>query len=447
MVQEAQKEPDDIQLLVKEGTDKEVAEFLRLLHPADTADMVEALDEEGRARVFRILSPETGAEVLAEIEDHAFDDIVETIPEERMVEFVEEMDTDDAADFLGELPHHAARRILARISPEDSHELKTLMGYGEDTAGGLMQTELIAVTEESTVGEVIEEIRERRDEVEPLHDVFVVDDENKLKGFLALKELLLSRPGVKVSDIMDRDVVSCPVDMDQENVALLFMKYNLVSAPVVDAQGRLVGRIWFDDVMDAIEDEVDEDFLLMAGAGEEELAEMSVLGSVRSRLPWLIITWTGGIGISILMAHFRETMQGLIILAAFIPIVMGMGGNVGNQSATIMVRGLATGRIDYQRIGALFFSQVAVGFILGIIMGLATALFVEFRHSAKELSIIIGGAMVAVMSFSAFVGTSLPALFKRAGVDPAIATAPLISSLCDIMGILIYLSMASLLLG
>ncbi len=441
------EEIDDLDLLFKHGTDEELSDFLRLLHPADIADLVEQLDHDGRTRVFSLMPGPVGAKVLPEVEDHLFGEVLESVPPERMAEFIDRMPTDDAADVLAELPRYERRRILARIDSSDSEVIRSLMEYGEETAGGLMQTELVAVVEDATVQETIDEIRNQKDEVEDLHFVFVVDNDKKLKGVLDLKELLLSDADRRVSEIMETEVIKCSADMDQEEVGLLFMKYNLVTIPVVDEHEHLVGRIWFDDVMDALEDEVDEDFLLMAGAGEEELEELSVLKSVTARLPWLTITWIGGIATAILMGHFTRTMEKMIILATFIPIIMAMGGNVGTQSATIMVRGIATEKIDYRRISRFFAGQLMIGLILGVIIGLATATFVQLKHSAIELSTVIGAAMVGVMSFSAFVGTALPAIFKRAGVDPAIATAPIIATSCDILGIFIYFTLASALMS
>ena len=433
-------ENDDIQLIVKSGSDQELQDFLSVIHPADIADLIEQVDDEGRRRIFKIIPDYVGADVLPEIEEHVFDEVIESVSSDRMVEFVEEMETDDAADFLAELPREDRRRILARINKSDSEELRTLMNYDEDTAGGLMQTELIAVLKDATVEETIEEIRKQRDEIDNFHHVFVVDENNLLEGVLDIRDLLLSQPDEKVSNIMDPDVTSTRVDTDQEEISLLFIKYNLISIPVVDEKNHLVGRIWFDDIMDVMEDEADEDFLLMAGAGEEELEELSVIKGVQARLPWLAITWVGGIGTSLIMSHFSSTMENLVLLAAFIPIVMAMGGNVGTQSATILVRGIATGKIDYKGISKFFVGQIAIGVLLGIIIGTATASFVQFRYSSIELSMVIGIAMISVMGFAALVGTALPSFFHRIGVDPAIATAPIISTTCDILGILYILA-------
>lgn len=437
---------DDLEVLVKEGTDEELEDFLTLLHPADIADLVEQVGEASRKRIFSLIPERVGADVLPEIEDRVLDEVIEAVTDERMVEFVDEMDTDDAADILAELPSQQARQILARIDAPDSDDIRKLLAYSEDTAGGLMQTELIAVMDDATIGETIEEIRKQKDEVEHFHYVFVVDEAKRLQGVLDLKDLLLAQSGQRVSEVMSADVIKTDVEMDQEEVSSLFMKYDLVSLPVVDDGGRLVGRIMVDDVMDAMEDEADEDFLLMAGAGEEELEEESVLKSVQARLPWLAITWTGGIATALIMGHFANTMENMILLASFIPIVMAMGGNVGTQSATIMVRGIATGKIDYRKITRFFFGQVLVGALLGIIIGTATAVFVQFKYSALNFSAIIGIAMISVMGFSAFVGTFLPVFFKRMNIDPAIATAPIIATFCDLMGIIIYLSLANILI-
>jgi magnesium transporter len=437
---------DDLEVLIKEGSDEELGEFLRVLHPADIADLVEQMDEADRARIFALMPERVGADVLPEIEDHVFDEVIEAVPEDKLVEFVDEMDTDDAADILAELPRQQVRLILARIDASDSEDIRRLLDYGEETAGGLMQTELIAVVEAATVNDVIEEIRKQKGEVENVHYVFAVDEDKSLKGVLDLRDLLLASSGQKVSEITDPEVISAKVDMDQEEVISLMMKYDLVALPVTDNAGRLVGRIVIDDVMDALEDEVDEDFLLMAGAGEEELEELSAIKSVQARLPWLLITWVGGSTTAVIMDHFLETTDNMITLAAFIPIIMAMGGNVGTQAATIVVRGMATGRIDLRVVRQFFARQVIVGATLGVIIGLATAMFVLFRHPASNLAMIIGAAMISVMTFSASVGASLPWFFKRIGVDPAIATAPIIATFCDIMGIVIYFSLAAVMI-
>ncbi|MFO8058227.1 MAG: magnesium transporter [bacterium] len=441
-------EATDLELLVREGSDSELAGFLRLLHPADIADLVEQVDEEGRERIFSLLPDKTAAEVLPEIQDYVMGDVLEFLPDERIADFVPEMDTDDAADLLAELPSSQQRMILARIEPSDSEELRRLMEYQPDTAGGLMQTELIAVVKDATVGEVIDEIRKNRNEVDRLHFVFVVDEYKRLEGVLDLQDLILADSDRRVSELMSPEVISVRVDTDQEEVVSLIMKYSLISIPVVDDQNRLLGRIWVDDVMGALEDEVDEDFLLMAGAGEEELEDLSVRKSVVARLPWLIITWIGGITAALIMGHFGKTMsEAMVVLSAFIPIIMAMGGNVGTQSATIIVRGIATGRIDYGGLTHFFFSQLGIGFFLGALIGALTAAFAHIRPSTYEYSLIIGLAMAAVISFSALVGAFLPMFFKKIGVDPAIATAPIISMTCDIVGILIYLTLASFLIS
>jgi magnesium transporter len=264
---------------------------------------------------------------------------------------------------------------------------------------------------------------------------------------LDLQDLILAENDRKVSELMSPEVISVKVDTDQEEVVSMIMKYSLISIPVVDDQDRLLGRIWVDDVMDALEDEVDEDFLLMAGAGEGELEDLSVRRSVVARLPWLIITWIGGITAALIMGHFGKTMsEAMVVLSTFIPIIMAMGGNVGTQSATIIVRGIATGRVDYGGLAHFFFGQLGIGFLLGALIGALTAAFAHMRPSTYDYSLIIGMAMASVISFSALVGAFLPMFFKKIGVDPAIATAPIISMTCDIVGILIYLTLASVFL-
>ncbi len=442
---------DDLEQVLH-GSDEDVRDFLDILHPADLADLVERVDEEQKKRIFSLIPVKKASETLALIEEHHRDDVLDVLSDDHLVRIVDEMETDDVADLISELSPEKGAEILAKIDTEDSAAVKELLRYPEDSAGGIMQTELVSVRSGAKVEEAIEAIRKKRDEIADFHYVFVVDDLDHLVGILDLPRLILSEPGDKISQIMSPDVIKVDVNTDQEDVAKTFGKYDLVSVPVVDDQNRLVGRILVDDVMDVMEDEADEDFLLMAGAGEEELVERSVSRSVSARLPWLFITWIGEIIVGLIVGFYGETLQRLIILTTFIPVILAMGGNVGTQSSTIVVRGMATGRIEYHRIGQVVLKEVLVGLFLGLIIGVVLALFAQLRYNeflvnSMVLGLVVGVSICLVMTVAALVGTAMPMGFWRFGIDPAVATAPFISTSCDIMGTLIYLTFANMLMA
>jgi magnesium transporter len=444
-------ELDDLEKILQ-GHEEEVRDFLDILHPADVADLIERVDEEQKRRIFGFLPVKKASETLVLIEELHRDDVLDVLTEDYLARLLDEMETDDVTDLIAEFPPEKREKILASIDARDSAAIRRLLLYPEDSAGGLMQAELVSVRADSTVSEAIQAIREKRDEIQDFHFVFVVDEMNRLAGILDLPKLILAEAEDKVKDLMDTSVISVNVHTDQEEVAKTFIKYDLVSMPVVDDQNRLVGRILVDDVMDVIEDEVDEDFLLMAGAGEEELEERSIYKSVSARLPWLFITWIGEIITGLVIGFYGDTLQRLIILTTFIPVILAMGGNVGTQSSTIVVRGLATGRIEYGRIGRVVLKEILVGLFLGIIIGIVLAAFARFRYQSMVVNTlalggVVGVSICVVMTVAAFIGTSMPMAFRRFGIDPAVATAPFVSMSCDIFGTLIYLTFATMLMA
>ncbi len=444
---EEERKDTDLEQILKSGSDKELSDFLQLLHPADIADLIEGAEPEVVERIFRLLPPEKASQVIPEVEDWYRAQIIKNLSHNQLVQIVDQMPSDEAVDLVSELPPEEARRILQEIEEEDSERLRQLLRYPEESAGGIMQTELVSVRANATVEEVIEEIRKKREEVKDLHYVFVVDEDNRLVGVLDLSRLLLADAQQRVSELMKTDVIKVRVDMDQEQVAEMFRRYNLFILPVVDKEGRLVGRITADDVFEVMADEADEDFLLMAGAGEEELEERNIWKSAWARLPWLAITFVGEMVTGAIIGFYHQLLQQMIILTTFIPIVMAMGGNVGNQSATIVVRGLATGKIELGRIGKLIFYQAMIGLVMGMIIGFALTFFTQIRYRGTiYVGLVVGASICLVMTIAALIGTLLPVIFKRLKVDPAIATAPFISTFCDAIGTLIYLGIANLLL-
>jgi magnesium transporter len=422
-------------------------QFIRDLHPADIADLLEGLDEPSKRGLFAQLDSDTAAEVIPYLSEFSRGQILADLSRGRLGEIVDDLDSDDAADLLGSVPEETAEEVLAAIDARDSLRVRHLLTYGEKTAGGIMQVELVAVSEEATVADAIDQIRELGEHVEVLDDIFVVDSSSRLVGQLSLRDLIVASPVLVVSRIMDKEIQPIPVDMDQEEVARIFQRYDLISAPVVEVDGTLVGRITIDDVVDILEEEVSEDVLRMAGTHEDELVYGDRVWKIsRLRLPWLITNLLGGLVTGYLLWLFKVTLADAIVLITFVPVITAMGGNVGIQSATITVRGLATGDINFRTLGRTLFKEVKVGLVMALACGVTVGIAAEIWHRNAALGLTVGCAMAAAIVVASLMGTMVPVFFKRLGIDPAVSSGPFVTTANDITGILIYLSISTLFL-
>lgn len=428
------------------GRDEELGRLLVDLHPADVAEIIEYEDEDVKRRVFGLLAAEQAAEVLLELSDVAREQILEPIDVDRLSEMVAEMDSDDAADIVAELKAEDQAAVLEAIEPEDSAEVRRLLLYDEESAGGIMQLELISAREDETVAEIVERIREIGDEVEDLNYVFVVDTQNRLRGWVSLRQLLLARSDQHLGEMMVSCELVIPVDEDQEQVAQDFQKYDVRSAPVVDAQGRLLGRITVDDVFDVYSEEVDEDFYRMAGTSEEEVYSDRILRISRLRLPWLLVNLTGGLVTGYLVWLFKVALQDVLALVTFIPAIMALGGSVGMQSSTIIVRGMALGRIGTGQVASVLFKEFRVAMIMGVVCGLGGAIVARIWHGRSDLGLIVGLSMLAAITMSSMLGSVTPAAFRRLNIDPALASGPFVTMCNDVVGILLYMGIATVML-
>ncbi|HEX9974863.1 MAG TPA: magnesium transporter [bacterium] len=412
------------------------------LHPADLAEILYHLDDEHRNYIFALLDAETASEVISEMDDVSREDILEELHEDRITEIVDEMDSDDAADLVLELPDEVAQKVLENIDKEYSAEVKELLSHEEDTAGGIMAKELVAVALSDTVDQAIEKIRSKAEEVEDIYYLYVVDESEKLVGVARLTDLILAKGTTEISEIMDRDVVSVTTDMDQEEVANLARRYDLVSIPVVDKIGRLLGRITFDDVADVMEEEASEDIQRMAGiSDEEEFREKSIFRISQVRLPWLLVGFSGELVSAYILHNFEASLNQIIAAAFFIPIIMAMGGNVGIQSSTIMVRGMATGEIGLYDIRRRLFREILVSLLNGLLCGLLLFLVVTFWLKLPKFGIILASVLMLVILNASFVGSFVPVILRKIKIDPAIATGPFITTSNDVLGLLIYLGL------
>jgi len=426
------------------------AELLRRelngLHPADIAQIINDIPEEYYYHTFSLLNDENASDVLPELYDEIREDILEHIQPQRLVNIIDEMATDEAADIIGELEEEVSRELLNKIEKEDSQSIKQLLNYDEESAGGLMQTEIIAVNKSMKRDAIIEYIRENYEEVENIHYAFVVDDENKLIGILELAKLLLAKPERNAGDLMDKEVISAPVVMDQEQVANLFRKYDIYIIPVVDEENHLLGRITVDDIIDVIDEEAVEDAYKMVGLESQDRVFTSPISSVRRRLPWLTLNLFTALLVSTVVGIFEQTIARLSFLAVLMPIVAGLGGNSGTQTLTVITRGIALGELTIRNTYKAILKEISVGIINGVIVGTIAMLIAYFLKSDIMLGIVLGSAMICNMFIAGLMGSSIPIVFKTLKIDPALASSIIITMLTDIGGFASFLGLATLLL-
>jgi magnesium transporter len=429
----------DVKRDIAAGRRTFLKEALGRLRPADVADLIEHLAPEERLYVFEVLEPDGAGEVLVEIEAPVQERILSDLDNQAISEIVQELDSDDAADVVGDLPAERAKDIIDRLDGEVSEELEKLLPYAEDTAGGIMALEFVAVNADSTVQEAIESIRKKREEVENLYYVFVINDSGRLVGVISLKDLVLEPFGRKISEFTDPKVIAVHVDTDQEEVANLVKKYDLVNIPVVDGQGHLVGRITHDDIIDVIEEEADEDMTLMAGVIHQEITEESPLKISRARLPWLIAGLFGGILAAAVIKQFETSLEKILALSFFFPVIMAMGGSTGTQAATVAVRGLATGDISVVHVGKRLWVEMKVALLNGVICGILLGVIAGFWISDYGLGIVIALSLIVIILNSGFIGAAVPLVLRKWNIDPALATGPFVTTSNDVLSLLIYL--------
>jgi len=418
-------------------------------HPSDLLDLLEELTVEQIADLMQHLPVTEAALIFQEMKDFEQADILRLLDDERTKAILSSMATDDAVDLIGELTPEEAQEMLQLVDEEDQADFGDLLGYPEESAGGLMTTEYISLPADIPVEEAISRLREIAPEAETIYYVFVVDNQNHLIGVLSLRDLIAAADGTTLKNIMKRNVISVNVAVDQEEVARIVSKYDLLAVPVVDDQDRLLGIVTVDDVIDVMEQEATEDIYRFAGAGEVEgvgLTDAPVLKVVKMRLPWLIVAMLGGTISGSVIGVYRSTLETIVVLAVFIPVIMGMGGNVGTQSSTIFVRGLATGEIDKSDVWDYFFREIKVGISMGFVCGSLISLTAFFWQGNPYLGLVVGTSMFITICVATLIGTLVPLLLNMAHIDPAITAGPFVTTIKDVTGLLIYFGIASLFL-
>jgi magnesium transporter len=420
------------------------------VHPSDLLDLLEELEPEQKAELIQKLNDDDASLIFQEMEDFEQADILRLLSGDQARVILSDMASDDAADLIGELTPEEAQEVLDSISEEESLDFGDLLKYPEESAGGIMTTEYISLPADLAVEEAIARLREIAPKAETIYYVFVVDDAGHLIGVLSLRDLIASSDGVLLKDIMRRNVISVNAELDQEEVARVVSKYDLLAVPVVDEQERLLGIITVDDIIDVMEQEATEDIYRFAGAGEVEgmeLTEAPVSKVVRLRLPWLLISMLGGVVSGTVIGVYKETLEAIVVLAVFIPVIMGMGGNVGTQSSTIFVRGLATGEIEPGEVWKYFLREIRVGLAMGVICGLLISSAAFIWQGNPYLGLVVGVSMMVTISVATLIGTLVPMLLNMANIDPAITAGPFVTTIKDFTGLLIYFSVASLFLA
>lgn len=425
-----------------EGDDPRVAALAAELHPADLAEVLDGLDETGpRLRLFGALPTETASKVFRDAGEAARTALIEHLDDVRLAEILEHLDTDDAADLIGEVPEARRRLLLQQTDPETRRDVAELLTYADDTAGGIMKTEVAWVRTGTLVGAVIDYLRRNADAFEDVSSVLVVDAARRPVGVASLRALILADERRRVDDVMDTELVTVRYDLDQEEVAHIFEKYDLLSAPVVDDADRLLGSITVDDVVDVIEEEATEDMLGLAGIAHDGAFSHSAVGGVRSRLPWLTVNLLTAALSALTIAMFEGTIRLVAVAAALMTVVASQGGNAGVQTMTLVVRGLAIGELEPGQLWKLVRRELAIASLNGLVLGTICGLAVFAWRADLRLGVVIAGAMFANLLVAATLGSAVPIVLKVARVDPAVASSVFVTAGTDVLGFLIFLGL------
>jgi len=439
---------DSVKRLLRRGATSHLGKIVNKTHAADLSVLFRSLSLAEQRKLFNMIADVAQKGILfSEIDTDTFQDLIADMRIEDIVQILENMPADDVADIIGRLPEEKSKTILEKMKKAESEEVEGLLRYDDDTAGGIMVPDFIALKEDATAGQAIESLQKEHSDVEMPFYLYVIDEYGKLVGVSSLRQLVVVPPETQLKDFMVTDVVCVQTDMDQEEVARIVARYDILAVPVVDGTHRLVGIVTVDDVIDIIRKEATEDILKMAGAGEEYVETKSILKSTRIRLPWLFASCIGGIVAFFIIGKFEGSLVKFAYLAAFIPVIMGMGGNIGTQSSTIVVRGLATGRLSVRDIWPVVLKELSIGVILGLVYGLLIGSVAHFRYSMLELAFAVALAVISSMSIAALVGSLVPMGFARVNIDPAVATGPFVTTAIDILSVSFYFLIATTLLG
>lgn len=429
------------------GDNEQLKATLREYHASEIAILFESITKEDRQRIINLLDVEIASEVISEMHEEAHpEELLLQLHPDKRTEIVEELDYDDATDIISQLEEHEQKEILKDLSEDDASNIRNLMSYHEETAGGLMNTEIIKINLNLTKKDAIDEIIRQSEEIEEFYTVFVVDEDNIFKGIVSLKDIIKVKGNAKITEMVKSDVVYVRPETDQEEVAKLISQYNLTSIPVVDTEMKLLGRVTFDDVIDVLEDENTEDILKISGVSEDEELSGNWIEAVKSRLPWLIINLGTAFLASSVVRHYASTLDDLKVLAAYMTIIAGMGGNAATQALAVTVRRISLYDLTDNQAYRTVLKEFTVGLINGAITGLIVFTFAYFFDANPMLGLVVFMAMTGNLIIAGFTGAGIPLILKRIGIDPAIASSIIITTFTDVFGFLLLLGLASKLL-
>lgn len=436
---------ESIQSWIESSNDEKLLSYIQESHPADIAEIMALLsDDDNATYLFRLCEPFKQGQVIVELNDEHIAAIVERLNLREITALSADMETDDLTYLLSEIPEEKAEHILNAIDYEDSTKIRSQLQYEENTAGRLMSADFMAVREHETVRKGIYNLRKNYKKEHKFYILYVINSRDLVTGYVSLKDLFFSNPKAKIYEIMNTDLKTVSYDMDQEEVARFFQKYDYVSVAVVDPDGHMLGRITVDDVLDIVEEEASEDILRMAGLSEDEKINTPIWETVKSRIPWLHVNLLTAVLASWVVTYFEATIDRVVVLASLMPIVAGMGGNAGTQAITIVVRNIAIGELAERQWRQAISREVVIGLLNGVILGVVTASFVFLFKQNLALSIVIGSAMLINLIVAGLVGSGIPILLKYLGIDPAIASSIFVTTFTDIFGFFCFLGLATL---
>lgn len=434
--------------LIEAKKSNELKEMLSSMHPADIAELCDELEPEQAKSIYLLLDNETAADVLVEMDEDTRKEFLKILPSETIAKrFVDYMDSDDAVDLMREMDENKQEEILSHIEDiEQAGDIVDLLKYDEDTAGGLMGTEMVVVNENWSMPECLKEMRQQAEDMDEIYYVYVIDDDERLRGVFPLKRMITSPSVSKVKHVMKKDPISVKVDTPIDEVAQLIEKYDLVAIPVVDSIGRLVGRITVDDVMDEVREQAEREYQLASGLSTDTDTDDNVIDQTKARLPWLMIGMIGGICNSLILGNFDSTFQRYPEMALYIPLIGGTGGNVGTQSSAIIVQGLAKNSLSTNKILKQVLKESLVAIVNATIISMLVYVYNFIRFGSQAtVTYSVSISLFAVVMFASIFGTLVPLTFEKMKIDPAMATGPFIAIINDITGMLLYMGITVLL--
>ena len=445
--------PEDIEKierLIDSEQRQEVLQELEGMHPADIAELFQHLNLKQAEWVFELIpNREEKADILMELDEEDRKKLMEGMDPEQIGHYIDLLDTDVAVDLIEELDEEVREEVIQNIGDvEQAGDIVDLLQYDEDTAGGLMGTELISVNENLSMPDCLKEMRRQAEDLDDIYYVYVVDDDNRLKGVLPLKKMITHPSVSKIKHVMEDNPVVVKVDMPIDEVAIDFEKYDLVAMPVVDSIGRLMGQITVDDVMDQVREQQERDYQLASGISSDVDADDSVLAQTKARLPWLLIGIAGGLLSSLILSGFEAQLAAVTALAYFIPLIGGTGGNVGVQASAIVVQGLANGRLDLKEFWQQLWKELRISLLTGVVISLAVLVYTLFTEPGSYgLTLAVAVSLFCIVVFSTVFGALVPLTLEKLKVNPALATGPFIQITNDVVGLLIYVGMAAWMLS